>query len=176
MGTLKKNLPIIFYIISILQLIIVGSYFFAVGLLTTITTDFLLNAIYNILLSIVFALFITNIISNYIIPKNIEQEIGERFDNIQKNINLADAGIVDFAKGESREEKYEKIASEATKEILVCGIGFSLFIQDFDKIERLINKVDNFKILMLNPEIFTNTNMERYIKKVSSKVSVKSDV
>lgn len=174
----KKHWAIILHIIGLLPLIIIGIYFsYIIGFDQEITSvEYYLKAIFYILISIVFSLIITNFNSNFLIPINITSEIKERFDKIKQNINLADAGIIDFAKGASREEKYEKIASEAKKEILVSGIGFSQFVQDFDKVERLINKVEKFKILMLNPEILTTPNMENYLKKVTTKESVKYDV
>ncbi len=175
---LKKNLTLILHIIGILPLIIAASYFIILSKIyqQPTTTDFLLNAIYYILLSIVFALFITNTNSQFLVPRNIENKIEERFEKIQKNINLATAGIVDFAKGKARTEKYEQIAFRARKEIFVNGTTFSNFVQDLDKIKKLITKLDRYRILMLDPNIFDDPNIEPYLIKVTNKGTVKSDV
>jgi len=165
---LRKYLSSFIYFISILPAAIAIIYYYQ--------QPASLDSIYYILIAFIIALLLSNINSLFIIPNRIENAIDDRFENIQKNINLADAGIVDFARGESREEKYEKIASEAKKEILVSGIGFSNFVQDFDKIETILKKVNKFRILMLNPEIFEESNIEEYIKKVSNKEIVKLDV
>lgn len=174
---LKKNKTLILHIVSILPLIIVACYYIIQNKIYQQTSiDFTLNAIFYILLSIVFALILTNINSQFLIPKSIEDNIEDSFEKIQRNINLANAGIVDFAKGTARIEKFEQIASSAKKEIFVCGTTFSNFVQDLNKIKKLITKVDKYRLLMLDPDIFNDPNMELYLKKVTNKETVKSDV
>lgn len=67
-----------------------------------------LDSIYYILIAFIITLLLSNIYSLFIVPNRIENAIDDRFENIQKNINLANAGIVDFAKENPEKRSMKK--------------------------------------------------------------------